>query len=100
MPAHNDIAFRLRARFEQARQSAALGGWEFVTDVDIDFQLDPEEVRAPDVAGFRRERWLPAWRRSVPIPEPPTWLCEIWSPSNSQQDREDLLRVYYDAGTG
>lgn len=99
MPEHNMAAVRLAAQLDAAARSGTLAGSVFVVDNDIDFQLDPEEVRAPDVAAYRRERWLPEWRRSVPIPEPPNWLCELWSPSNSPQDREDLLRVYYDART-
>ncbi len=96
-PEHNMTAVRLAAQLDGEARTGALAGWVFVMDVDIDFQLPTEEIRAPDVAGYRRERWLPEWRRSVPIPQPPNWLCEVWSPGNSPEDREDLMRVYFDA---
>jgi Uma2 family endonuclease len=99
MPEHNNTLHELFSALKGGVRSGTLTGWVFVADSDIDFQLDPEEVRAPDVAGYRRERWMPEWRRTVPIPQPPNWLCEIWSPGNSQQDREDLMRVSHDAST-
>jgi Uma2 family endonuclease len=96
-PEHNMAAVRLASLLDSAARLGSLTGWVFVADNDIDFQLEPEEVRAPDVAGYRRERWQASWRRAVPIPEPPDWLCEIWSPGNSHDEREELLRVYHEA---
>lgn len=94
---HNDIALNLRSVLRGSGDARSAPGWVFVADVDIEFPVEPEEVRAPDVAGYRRERWQPAWRQVVPIPAPPNWLCEVWSPGNSLTDREELMRVYYEA---
>jgi Uma2 family endonuclease len=70
-------------------------GWGFVTANDIDLCIEPEEVRQPDIAGYRLNRWQPAWYDTSPIPAPPNWACEIWLPGNSLAYREELLEAYF-----
>jgi Uma2 family endonuclease len=95
---HDRIIFELRTLLRPVtRRTNTDERWVIVSDVDIDFQLDPEEVRAPDLAGYRASRWRDEWDETVPLPQAPDWLCEVWSPGNTQQDREDLMSVYYDS---
>ena len=94
---HNLVANRLQFRLSREFSDRGVEGWHFVTATDIDLCIEPEEVRAPDIAGYRLERWAESWGDEVPIPAPPNWLCEVWSPGNSLDDREVLLDAYYAA---
>jgi Uma2 family endonuclease len=94
---HNLVANRLQFRLSRDFSDRGVEGWHFITATDIDLCIDPEEVRAPDLAGYRLDRWEESWGNEVPIPAPPNWLCEVWSPGNSLDDREALLDAYYAA---
>src|SRR5437660_1110160 len=67
------------------------GGWWFGTECLVDFRPDPLR---PDVAGWRRER-LPDGPRGTLVKVVPDWICEILSPSNSQNDTVKKKRIYY-----
>ena len=58
------------------------GGWWFATEVLVRFG---DQIRRPDVAGWRRERMtdLPV---EAPISIVPDWICEILSPTNASND--------------
>ncbi|MFO0562421.1 MAG: Uma2 family endonuclease [Polyangiales bacterium] len=96
-PGHNRWARRIANRLDPDESDDGADGWIFVTANDIDLCIDPEEVRQPDIAGYRAARWRAEWDDASPIPAPPNWACEIWSPGNSLTDREELLEAYFAA---
>jgi Uma2 family endonuclease len=91
---HQRVAGRVFALLDGASRTGSLADWGFLR-ADIELRHEPEEVRAPDVVGYRVSRWRDEWDDVVPIPEAPDWLCEVWSPSNTMDDREELMRVYF-----
>lgn len=91
---HNLVANCLQFRLSRDFSDRGAEGWHFVTATDIDLCIEPEEVRAPAIAGYRLERWAASWGNEVPIPASPNWVCEVWSPGNSVDDREALLDAY------
>ena len=96
-PGHNRWARRIANRLDADERDDGAEGWVFVTANDIDLCIEPEEVRQPDIAGFRRSRWQAEWEDTSPIPAPPNWACDIWSTGNSLTDREELLEAYFAA---
>jgi Uma2 family endonuclease len=94
-PCHNRWARRIVNRLDPDERADGAAGWVFVTANDIDLCIEPEEVRQPDIAGYRLHRWQPAWDDMSPIPAPPNWACEIWSSGNSLAHREELLEAYF-----
>jgi Uma2 family endonuclease len=67
------------------------GGWRFATEVEIAFS--PTQVPRPDVSGWRRER-LPRIPDVFPVTVRPSFICEILSPSNPENDLFKKLVVY------
>ena len=59
------------------------GGWVFLDEPSIRFGRD---IRVPDLAAWRRERW-PGAPRSGPITIAPDWICEVLSRSTEKEDR-------------
>ena len=51
------------------------------------------EIRAPDLAGWRVERWMDQPRRG-PIRLVPDWICEVLSPSTADEDRTTKRDLY------
>jgi Uma2 family endonuclease len=72
------------------------GGWVFVSEPYIRFG---EDVRAPDLAGWRRERWVGIPRRG-PIPVMPDWIGEVLSRSTEAEDRTVKMPLYARAQVG
>jgi Uma2 family endonuclease len=72
------------------------GGWVFVGAA---YLLFGEDVRATDLAGWRRERWVGIPRRG-PIPVMPDWICEVLARSTESEDRTVRLPLYARAGVG
>jgi Uma2 family endonuclease len=70
------------------------GGWIFMTEPELHFG---QNVVAPDLAGWKRERLNPfpetAW-----IEAAPDWLCEILSESTEKYDRNEKREIYAKAG--
>ena len=71
------------------------GGWIFIDEPRIRFG---EDIRVPDLAGWRRERYSgPA---AGPFTVIPDWICEVLSPSTEAEDRGPKMELYRRAGVG
>jgi Uma2 family endonuclease len=69
------------------------GGWVIVDEPRIRFG---EDIRVPDLAGWRRERYSgPA---AGPLTVIPDWICEVISPSTESEDRGPKRDLYRRAG--
>jgi Uma2 family endonuclease len=70
------------------------GGWVILDEPRVRFG---DDIRVPDLAGWRRERWtnLP---RTGPISVLPDWVCEVLSPSTERDDRTERRALYAGAG--
>lgn len=66
------------------------GGWVILDEPRIRFGHD---VRVPDLAGWRTDRWPGAPRRGA-IRILPDWICEVLSPSTEREDRTVKLHLY------
>ncbi len=66
------------------------GGWIILDEPRIRFG---EEIRVPDLAGWRKERW-PGFARTGPIVVVPDWICEVLSPGTQGRDRTSKLALY------
>ena len=73
------------------------GGWWILIEPDL--FLGPNDVVAPDLVGWRKERVkeFPAKR---PITIVPDWVCEVLSPSNQRRDRIQKANLYLTVGVG
>lgn len=65
------------------------GGWVLLDEPDIRFG---DEVRVPDLAGWRAERY--AEPESGPYVAAPDWICEVLSPSTTRFDRGEKMPLY------
>lgn len=96
-PAHGHTQGRLlgdlSGPFDRGRGGP--GGWWLVIEPDV--ELEPHEIVAPDVAGWRRER-MAALPDQRPVRTRPDWLCEILSPSNRWRDRGKKADLYLRVG--
>lgn len=95
-PGHSDAqlgtGMTLGTHFQRGRGGP--GGWRFFTELAV--QLG-DEVFAPDVCGYRRER-MPERSRERPVRLVPDWVCEILSPSNVSRDRVEKRETYFRSG--
>lgn len=66
------------------------GGWVILFEPRVRFGRD---VRVPDLAGWRRERFVDVPRRG-PIGIVPDWICEVLSPSTEAIDRGEKQALY------
>ena len=66
------------------------GGWVIFDEPRIRFG---EDVRVPDLGGWRKERWVNVPRRG-PIPILPDWICEVLSRATERQDRTTKMALY------
>jgi Uma2 family endonuclease len=65
------------------------GGWIILVEPKIRFGND---LLVPDLAGWRRERFVPI--RRGPYTVAPDWICELLSPSTARTDRVRKLPIY------
>ncbi len=70
------------------------GGWWFAVEALV--ELAPDEVRRPDVAGWRRDH-LEALPSEAPVRVVPDWICEVLSPSNASNDTVEKMALYHRA---
>jgi Uma2 family endonuclease len=71
------------------------GGWVILVEPGIELPGAPEV--APDVAGWRRERFT--WPSDdEPLRLVPDWVCEVLSPSNAAYDRTIKFPFYARVG--
>ena len=71
------------------------GGWVILVEPGIELPGAPEV--APDVAGWRRERFAwPTGDDALRIV--PDWVCEVLSPSNARYDRRTKFPFYARVG--
>jgi Uma2 family endonuclease len=67
------------------------GGWVILVEPGIELPGAPEV--APDLAGWRRERFK--WpEEDQPLRLAPDWVCEVLSPSNKTYDRSVKFPFY------
>lgn len=71
-------------------QGGGPGGWRIFDEPRIRFG---EDIRAPDLAGWRIEHWT-APPENGPLEIIPDWVCEILSPSTEREDRTEKLPLY------
>lgn len=83
-----DICTELLGPFRKG--AGGPGGWMILFEPRIRFG---EEIRVPDLAGWRKERWRNPPRRG-PIPIIPDWVCEVLSRSTESDDRAAKVPLY------
>jgi Uma2 family endonuclease len=71
------------------------GGWWIVAETDV--MLGPQDIVAPDLAGWRRER-MPEFPETRPVTVVPDWLCEVLSPTSGSRDRVRKAALYLRSG--
>lgn len=76
--------------------SGGPGGWVILFEPRLRLGAD---IRVPDLAGWRRERYVNLPRRG-PIPLVPDWVCEVLSPSTERDDRTHKRALYLREGVG
>lgn len=90
----SDLGVLLGAAFRFG--SGGPGGWVILDEPRL--RLGPD-IRVPDLAGWRRERYVNLPRRG-PIPVVPDWVCEVLSPSTERVDRTHKRALYLREGIG
>ena len=71
------------------------GGWVIFHEPEL--QLE-DEIRAPDLAGWRLERYEEP--DGNPITLVPDWICEVLSPSTARSDRSEKMPLFARCGVG
>jgi Uma2 family endonuclease len=69
------------------------GGWVILHEPELRLG---EEVRAPDLAGWRVERYEEP--EDNPITLVPDWICEVLSPTTARIDRVEKMPLYAEHG--
>ena len=94
-PPHGRTQAKLHAKIGGAFDlgEGGPGGWEIRVEPGIRFG---EEIRVPDLAGWRSERFEEP--NEGPLLVIPDWVCEIVSPSTARSDRTAKLRLYAQHG--
>lgn len=67
------------------------GGWWFAVEALV--AIAGDEVRRPDVAGWRRER-LREMPAEAPVRVVPDWVCEVLSPSSASNDTVEKMTLH------
>ena len=71
------------------------GGWVILDEPEL---LLGEDVRCPDLAGWRVERYEEP--EDNPIALVPDWICEVLSPTTTRSDRVEKMPLYAEHGVG
>lgn len=71
------------------------GGWVILDEPEL---LFGDELRCPDLAGWRVERYEEP--EDNPITLMPDWICEVLSPSTARTDRVEKMPLYAQHGVG
>jgi Uma2 family endonuclease len=82
----------LHGPFQRGRSGP--GGWWVLHEPELHLA---EDVLAPDLAGWRRER-LPRVPKVAAFTLPPDWVCEVLSPGTAMRDRVLKMPIYARAG--
>ncbi len=69
------------------------GGWVILDEPELRFG---DEIRAPDLAGWRVDRYQEP--EDNPITLMPDWLCEVLSPTTARSDRAEKMPLYAEHG--
>jgi len=95
-PRHGLSASALGARLMGLYQfdRSGPGGWVFIDEPELHLGTD---VLVPDIAGWRRERFLHVPETSY-LEIVPDWVCEVLSGSTETRDRTVKMRIYGQAG--
>ena len=97
-PRHVRVASVLGARLVNSFGWDAEGGprgWVILDEPEL---VLGEEVRCPDLAGWRVERYEEP--EDNPIALVPDWVCEVLSPSTAHTDRVEKMPLYANHGVG
>ncbi|MEM9188951.1 MAG: Uma2 family endonuclease [Myxococcota bacterium] len=70
------------------------GGWVLLDEPDLRIG---DELRSPDLAGWRTERFVAPDGRK-PFVVAPDWVCEVLSPSTARFDRVEKMPLYASFG--
>ncbi|MBN1610712.1 MAG: Uma2 family endonuclease [Polyangiaceae bacterium] len=71
------------------------GGWVILDEPELRLG---DEIRAPDLAGWRAERYEEP--EDNPITLVPDWVCEVLSPTTARVDRAEKMPLYARHGVG
>lgn len=96
LPRHARAASVLGARLLNQfdwDSDGGLGGWVFLDEPELRLK---NEIRAPDLAGWRVERYQQPEHN--PIELVPDWICEVLSPSTARFDRQEKMPLYASCG--
>lgn len=72
------------------------GGWWILHEPEL---LLGDDLLAPDIAGWKRER-MPVLPRTARLTLAPDWVCEVLSPRTARFDRNEKATRYHQAGVG
>ena len=70
------------------------GGWWIINEPELHFG---EDILAPDLAGWRRER-MPDYPDAAYVTLPPDWVCEVLSDSTRKVDLHGKRPIYAHEG--
>jgi Uma2 family endonuclease len=87
------LSFHLEG-FDPGEGVAGPGGWLLLPEVDVRVR---QNIVAPDLAGWRRER-LPSLPDETPVSLAPDWVCEVLSPGTETFDRGVKATWYASVG--
>ena len=71
------------------------GGWVILDEPELRLG---DEIRAPDLAGWRLERYSEP--EDNPITLVPDWICEVLSPTTARSDRSEKMPLYAEHDVG
>ena len=71
------------------------GGWVILDEPELRLE---DEIRAPDLAGWRLERYVEP--EDNPITLVPDWICEVLSPTTARSDRSEKMPLFARCGVG
>ena len=94
---HGYTQFRIGLRLEQFVGPRGLG--IIITEAGFLVSVDPDTVRAPDVAFVATDRVPEGDLPAGYLPFAPDLLVEVVSPSDRAVDVQDKVRMWLDAGT-